>query len=534
MSNVVIDIAAEFTGKKGFQAAQTSVNALTKNVRKLGYAFGVTFGTRALLQYSNKAVKAFGEQQAETARLAQSVKNLGLQYGSGAADAYLNTLERITGINRDQLQPAYVKILQTTGSLNRSQEILNQSLDVAAATGIDVVSVSQALSQAFVGNTRALRQLNLGFTKAELASANYEDITKRITQLFAGQATIAASTYSAQIGKLAIASENASETIGKSLIGALQSLSGDKSIDTLGLSIENAAASTANFIDSIVYLKNELKSIPGAGILGSILGVGGNILGRFSPQRAVELIKEIKGLNKPSGMSTTLANQDLTASNKAAAAKAEAAAKKRAADILAQQKALTKAAKDSALVKKASAIFDLAQIQIVAALKGKVSEEDRKRLELQMALIGGNADEVMRVANELANVQGKTKELSIYLKNLPSAKNPFTEWLDYLDKIAAQIAKLGIPVQGQPSPPSAPVTTPMTNNPMNAAVGGQFDSAYRGQAGGLATNLPTVVNIYPQGNVITERDLATMLGASLETSSQSGGSGGSWSGVRVL
>jgi hypothetical protein len=69
---------------------------------------------------------------------------------------------------------------------------------------------------------------------------------------------------------------------------------------------------------------------------------------------------------------------------------------------------------------------------------------------------------------------------------------------------------------------------------MDAAIGGQFDSAYRGQAGGIASNLPTVVNIYPQGNVITERDLATMLGASLETSSQSGGSGGSWSGVRVL
>jgi hypothetical protein len=531
MSNVVIDIAAEFTGKKGFQAAQTATSKLTSSVKKLGYAFGVTFGARALLQYSNKAVKAFGEQQAETARLAQSVKNLGLQYGSGAAEAYLNTLERITGINRDQLQPAYVKILQTTGSLNKSQEILNQSLDVAAATGLDVVSVSQALSQAFVGNTKGLRALNLGFTKAELTSSNFEDIQKRITTLFGGQALIAAGTYQAQIGKLSIAAESASETIGKSLIGALQSLSGDKSVDTLGLSIENAAASTANFIDSIVYLKNELKSIPGAGILGAILGVGGNILGRFSPQRAVELIKEIKGLNKPSGMSTTLANQDLTASNKAAAIKAENNAKKRAAAIAAEQKKLLKVQKDSALVKKASAIFDLAQIQIVAALKGKVSEEDRKRLELQMAILGGNADEVLRVANELSKVQGKTEDLSFYLRNLPSAKNPFSEWSDYLDDIAKQIASLGVPVKGQPTPPPPP---PQSNNPMDAAVGGQFDSAYRGQAGGLATNLPTVVNIYPQGNVITERDLATMLGASLETSSQSGGSGGSWSGVRVL
>jgi hypothetical protein len=74
----------------------------------------------------------------------------------------------------------------------------------------------------------------------------------------------------------------------------------------------------------------------------------------------------------------------------------------------------------------------------------------------------------------------------------------------------------------------------MTNNPLGTSIGEQYASAYQGQAGGVASNLPTVVNIYPQGNVITERDLATMLGASLETASQSGGSGGSWSGVRVL
>ena len=500
MSNVLIDIAAEFTGKKGFTNAEKATRALTKSVKTLAGGLGIAFGTRAVIAFGKSSVKAFAEQESEVTRLTQSIKNLGLAFGTSGANAYLNTLEQLTGINRDQLQPAYVKILQTTGSLAKSQEILNQSLDVTAATGLDVVSVSDALAQAFVGNTRGLRQLNLGLTKTELASASFADIQARLNTLFAGQGLLAANSYTAQINKLSVASENASEIIGKSLVDALVTVSGSKSVDGLVLKMQTAAEYAARVIQVL----------------------------SFSEFR--------KGFTvaKPFGMSTTLANQDLTASNKAAAIKAETDAKNRAAAIAAEQKKLLKVQKDSALVKKASAIFDLAQIQIVAALKGKVSEEDRKRLELQMALIGGNADEVMRVANELANVEGKTKELSIYLKNLPSAKNPFTEWLDYLEKIAAQIAKLGIPVQGQPSPPSAPVTTPMTNNPMASAIGEQYASAYQGQAGGIASNLPTVVNIYPQGNVITERDLATMLGASLETSSQSGGSGGSWSGVRVL
>ena len=529
MSNVVIDIAAEFTGKKGFTAAQTATSKLTGSVKKLGYAFGVTFGARALLQFSNKAVKAFGEQQAETARLGQSLKNLGLQYGSGAAEAYLNTLEKITGINRDQLQPAYVKILQTTGSLTKSQEILNQSLDVTAATGIDVVSVSQALSQAYVGNTKGLRALNLGLTKAELASSSFADIQKRLTELFAGQAKIAAQTYAAQIGKLSIASENASEAIGKSLIGALQSLSGQKSVDGLALSIEHAGDSLANFIDSIVYLKGELKSIPGAGVLGAIFGFGGDILGKFSPQRAAELLKQIKG-GKPSGMSTTLTNQDLTASNKAAALKAEADAKKRAAAILAQQKALTKAAKDSALVKKASAIFDLAQIQIVAALKGKISEEDKKRLELQQAILSGNADEVVRVANELANVQGKTKELSIWLKDLPTAKNPFQDWMAYLDEIAKKVASLGVHVAGYPTPPYAsPVPVPVTNNPMLDTR--DYSSGGMTYATGASGSTMPIINVQVQ---VAGQDVAAVVTSQQEVQSQSGGTGGSWQSVRVL
>jgi hypothetical protein len=483
---------------KGFKQAETALSKLGKSVKQLGAAFGVTFGAKLLVNYSKNAIRAFAEQEAETVRLTQSIKNLGLAFGTDQANAYIDSLEKITGINRDQLQPAYVRILQTTGSLVKTQEILNQSLDVAAATGIDVLTVSQSLSQAYVGNTRGLRQLNLGLTKTELASASFLDIQKKLNELFAGQAKLAAGSYTAQINRLSIASEQASEVIGGALVESLQRLSGSKDVDELVTKMERA-------------------SEIGAGLIKTFTGGAGELVGKF--------------FAKPSGMSTTLANQDLRASNKAAAIKAESDAKKRAAAIAAEQKKLLKVQKDSALVKKASAIFDLAQIQIVAALKGKVSEEDRKRLELQMAILSGNADEVIRVANELANVQGKTEELSFYLRNLPTAKNPFSEWSDYLDKIAAKIASLGVPVKGQPTPPPTP---PQSNNPMDAAVGGQFDSAYRGQAGGLATNLPTVVNIYPQGNVITERDLATMLGASLETSSQSGGSGGSWSGVRVL
>lgn len=496
MSNVLIEIAAEFTGKKGFSNAEKATQKLTKAVKTLAGGLGIAFGTRAVIAFGKASVKAFAEQESEVTRLTQSIKNLGLAFGTSDANAYLNTLERITGINRDQLQPAYVKILQTTGSLAKSQEILNQSLDVTAATGLDVVSVSDALSQAYVGNTRGLRQLNLGLTKAELASASFGDIQAKLTQLFGGQGALAASSYTAQINKLSIASETASEIIGKSLVDALVTVSGSKSVDGLVMKMESAAEYAARIIE-VLSLSEWRKGFT---------------------------------VDKPFGMSTTLSNQDLRASNKAAAIKAEADAKKRAAAILAQQKALTKAAKDSALVKKASAIFDLAQIQIVAALKGKISEEDRKRLELQQAILSGNADEVVRVANELANVQGKTQELSLWLKTLPTAKNPFSEWSSYLDAIAKQIASLGVPVAGYPTPPYAsPLPTPMTNNPMLDTR--DYSSGGMSYAQGASGATTPVINVQVQ---VGGQDVAAIVSSGQEVESQSGGSGGSWRSVRVM
>jgi hypothetical protein len=132
---------------------------------------------------------------------------------------------------------------------------------------------------------------------------------------------------------------------------------------------------------------------------------------------------------------------------------AEALAAKRAKELAAlqtkqvkSQKALTAEQKKQNTLKKAGTIFDLEQIQLIAALKTNLSDEDRKRVGLQLALLTGNVSEATKLAGEIAKSQGLSKELSAYLSNLPDAKNPFTAWSAYLDdlaKKAAAIAKTG-------------------------------------------------------------------------------------------
>jgi hypothetical protein len=101
-----------------------------------------------------------------------------------------------------------------------------------------------------------------------------------------------------------------------------------------------------------------------------------------------------------------------------------------------------KVAKEQAALQKAGTIFDQQQTSIIAALKGKISDEERTRLELQLAILTGNSAEASKLAGQLAKSQGLTQELVAYLKNLPDAKNPFLAWKSYLDMIEAQAKKI--------------------------------------------------------------------------------------------
>jgi hypothetical protein len=402
--SVVINLAAEYTGKKAFSQADKSVDKLSKGVKKLAGVFGVTFGAAQMARYAQNAVKAFADSQLEAVQLTNAVKNLGLAFASRDIDIYLDKVERATGINRDQLQPAMIKLLQVTGSVNKSQELLNLAMDVAAGTGQDLTSTSEKLSQAYVGNFKGLRSLNLGLTQAELASSNFEDVQKRLQVLFAGQATSAADSYVGSMNKLSIASEQASEKIGKSLVDALTAVSGGSTVDDTVKKIDTLSSAIAGLIDVTVglkageYLKQyyALKS-------GAIAGGFGN-------------------------RSLSVLGQDTQKSDQIARQKAETDAKKRAAELLAIQKKTLKSQQDALRIAKAKSIFDLQKISIEAALKGKISEEDRIRLKLMQAIEDENISQIDKYTKMLDEAQKNTEKLVTTLQGIKPLDDIFKNW----------------------------------------------------------------------------------------------------------
>jgi len=422
MSNIVIDIAAEFTGKKAFKQADSATQKLSHGAKTLARNLGLAFGTAAILAYSKTAVRAAAADIKGQKQLALALKNVGLERNAASAEAYVQKLQSEFGIVDDLLRPAYADLARATLNSAEAQRLLSIAIDVSAGTGKDLTTVVSALSKAALGSNTALSKLGVGISKADLKTKSFYDVSLQLADAFKGAGAASANTFSGQLDLLTVSTSNAAETIGVSLIGALTSLSKDNSMAGLGKDIESASKSLANFIDSIVYLKGQIGSIPGAGLVNGAFGAVGNVLGRFSPQRAAELLKQIKGQGpaskNPIQSGTYLNNPVATKSNKVAT------------DTLKTNKA-------SLALAKAKATLDLQQIQIVAALKGKISEEDRIALKLQLALLNENATEATKLSEQLTAAKEKNATLATTIAALPKATNPFAEWPTFIQTAIA-------------------------------------------------------------------------------------------------
>jgi len=423
MSNLLISLAAEFTGRKAFQQAETATEKLTKNAKNLAKAFGLAYSTAAVVNFGKASIQAAANDQRAQQQLALALKNVGLSRDSASAEGYIQRLQSEFGVIDDKLRPAYQQLAIATRDSAESQRLMGIAMDVSAANSLDLSTVSKALSKAYLGNNTALGKLGIGISKADLKTKSFKDITDKLAITFAGAAKTSSDTFAGSIDKLSVATNNAKEILGTSLINALNSLSKDNSMTNFATDIENASKSMANFIDSIVYLKGELASIPGAGIVTGAFDVVKNILGRFSPQRAEELLKQIKGFQGMGNASMTGGtNQDFQKSDAAAKAKADKAALDAAKKLAAIQAALLKTQKDQLKLDKAKAMFDLKKIGIAAALKGNITSDSQNRLMAMQAIENGDAANAAKYTGKINPNANSSITVNVTPQNLVSTK----------------------------------------------------------------------------------------------------------------
>ena len=443
---------------RGFKKAETAAAKLTKTVKTLAGTLGLAYGTSALVSFGKAAVKAFAADEAAAIRLSNAVDNLGISFANPAIAKFISELETTAGVADDVLRPAFQGLLTTTGSLTQSQKLLNDAITISRASGVDLATVSQDLANGYVGITRGLKKYNTGLTQAELSSKSFSDILGILLKQSAGAANAYLATTSFKFDVLTVAADNAREVIGEGLVDALARAGGGAEAKDAVKTI-NAIAKGINAIT--------LATGTAVGGLTNVL----SLLGRLPKDIFQGFVASQGGINMRQPVVPKTATTSMTAQQKALMKLEKDAAARNKKLMEAQtkaSKALTAEQKKQAALKKAGTIFDLDQIQLIAALKGKLSDEDRKRVELQFALITGNTKEAQLLTYELAKALGLGEKIAKDLASLPQAANPFASWEAYLDMLmikARQVGNLSGPIPGGGAQPMIP-TNVITGGPI--------------------------------------------------------------------
>ena len=390
MSNILIELAAEFTGKNAFKQADTATQKLYKTTKKLAASLGIAFGAKAVIAYSKASMKAAAADQKSQSILASNLKNLGLAYANVNSEAFIKSMETQTHIADDLLRPAYSQLAQVTGSIALTQKIMAIAFDTANGAGLDYSATINILSQAYVGNRKGLKQLQTGLTTAQLAALSFDELLVVLTQHFGGAGEAAIKGYAGQMDALSISMGNVQEILGGALLDSFAELAGGGNITKATTKVEELAEAFAGMLRVLTGVY-DINAIFNQVEFGGFLGV--------VPK------------NKPA---SSVAQQ--SPGDRAAIDKANAAAKKRAFEAGAAARKLAKAQADAAAKKaiaekksadlaKAAAQFDLTQISIAAALKATYDNDTKLRLLAMQAIEDDDGEKALGYLNQLKILQ---------------------------------------------------------------------------------------------------------------------------------
>jgi hypothetical protein len=218
--------------KKNLDTGSKEVEGFGGKLEKFGKVAAAAFAAAAAaaavyaVKLAVDGVKAAIEDEAAQLRLANALKNV-----TAATDAQISAVEEqilktslATGVADDQLRPALQRLATATGSVTKSQDLLNLALDISAATGKSVETVSNALGKAYEGNTSSLSRLGVGLSTAEIKTLGLEGTVKQLAETFGGAATVQANTFEGQIARLKVGFDEAKESVGAALLPTLQRL----------------------------------------------------------------------------------------------------------------------------------------------------------------------------------------------------------------------------------------------------------------------------------------------------------------------
>jgi hypothetical protein len=213
-----------------------TVGSAFSKMSAIGVGMGAAVGAAALgaaaagaqmaIAFGVDGVKAFIADEAEAAKLAKTMSNLGMEGATAAVEANIDALQRQFGVSDSLLRPSMEKLLRSFNDVGTASQMMSLALDVSAGTGATLEKTVQALTRAAGGNALSLGRIAPELDKNILKSGDMNAITAELSRTFSGQAQTAADTYQGQLARLAVGFDELKESFGAGFINALGATEG--------------------------------------------------------------------------------------------------------------------------------------------------------------------------------------------------------------------------------------------------------------------------------------------------------------------
>lgn len=503
--SIIVSILSEWNGK-ALKNAQNQVGFFDKQLKRLAVTLGSAFSVRKIVQFSKASVKAFIEEDKAIRALSQNLGNLGLAYDIAPIERYIRELQYATGVADNELRPAFQQLVQATRSVTGSQDLLALALDISAGTGKSLSQVTQGLTRAYLGNNTSLGRLNLGLTKTELKTKEFDEIVKDLSVRFNGQAKRAAGTYAGQLAILSAAADDAQEILGQKLVQSLELLAGqDKGVEGLAETFNDMATDLGNMVLGIADFIKQVKTLGGlkSDMSAPISVFIGGIPGLLAMKQGQKLSAQMNKENQTAiGHQKDLAKIALTI-NKLTKSTVQELTKKQKLEIA--SKALA----------KSGDLMDMDKIQLAAAAQNtKLTENEKlrleymqKRLELEDAIAAKEANGALALANQLTTLEQKITSFK--------PASPFDSWEQSILRMQNGLYNLGIS-EKKGSPGSLGTASAVT--PEMSVFGGA-PLITPGTGAGASGNAPTINLNVTANDFLSQEAKQAVIDAVIEASS---------------
>lgn len=207
--------------KKALTQGQADLQVFNDVLGRLATTLLATFSFTAIADFFKKSLTAYAENELAVTRLIAALNNQGIASRSLVNDltSMAEALQNNTGVSKNAIIEA--ETLLTTFGVQGTvmKQVIQATLDLSAATGVDLMRAAMLMGKAFEGHTSTLSRYGVIVNSHIDTQKRFASVMDQVNFRFGGAAQAQAETYIGKMNIMKLAFNDLQEQVGSFLAG---------------------------------------------------------------------------------------------------------------------------------------------------------------------------------------------------------------------------------------------------------------------------------------------------------------------------